>query len=466
MPAFRQGWLSLVVWSAWAVGCAGGADVAKPNRPVRVATWNVHEGFTVDGIKSRTSDLAAFGSRIHPDVLVMEEVVSPEVVKAVRDAMGLHDYHIAVSDFNPADPGDFTGLEVAVLSRFPITQAIEYDPTPDNHGKPNSLPELPIMPLAKLGMTTPEQDEQIRGFLWVRIDALRLTVVGVHLKSSRGADGEEDVENAVRREFIAAAVVDSVAQDLRLFPGYTTLVAGDFNVGHSDPKNGVDPAKEDLTPSPTSDGYDETHAMFGGGLLGIKMRNLSGNIRESTYPGINSTPIDNIYVLGATADRFSPAQLEHETFGSDHRPVFADWTVQPATTATPVPSFAHASTTGRKPAASTTGHGVGPRAPITPAEVAKNLNGYATVEFVVRAANIQPSTPPIGFLNSEADYRSADNFTAVVFDEGLAKFRAIGVTDIVARFQNKRVRVSGTISERRGKYQIVVSEPTQIEIVK
>lgn len=462
MFACSRGWLIVALWSTWAVGCAGAADVA---RPIRVATWNVHEGFTVDGVKERTNDLAAFGSRIHPDVLVIEEVVSRAVVEAVRDAMGLHEYHIAVSDFNTADPADFTGLEVAILSRFPITQAIEYDPTPDNAGKPGSLPELPISPLAKLGMTTPTEVEQIRGFLWARIDALRLTVVGVHLKSSRGADGEEDVENAVRREFVAAAVVDSVAQDLRLFPGYTTLVAGDFNVGHSDPKAGKDPAKEDLVPSPTSDGYDETHAMLGGGLLGIKMRNLSGGIRESTFPAFASTPIDNIYALGAAADRFSPAQLETETFGSDHRPVFADWAVEPAKSPSATPSFAHASKGNGNPTPPTKGHAVAAKKPIAPADVAKYLNGYATVEFVVRAANVQPSTPPIGFLNSEADYKSPDNFTAVVFDEGLTKFKAVGVTDITAHFQNKRIRVSGTIAERRGKYQIVVSEPTQIEIV-
>ncbi len=432
---------------------------------LRVVTWNAHEGFSPEAVKLRGDDFLAFGKHVRPDVLVIEEVTSLAAAEAVRDAMGLKGYYVACSDFAPSDAPDFSAFEVAIVSRFPITQVVEYDPSPDNAGKPNAPTELPIAPLAKLGQVAPADLERIRGFLWVRIETLKLTVAAVHLKSSRGNDGEEDRANADRREFVAAALADSVAQDLRLFPGYTCLVAGDFNVGHSDAKNGRDLARDDVVTTSTSDGYDETHAMLGGGLLGIKMRNLSGDIRETTFPGINSTPIDNLYVLGAAADKFSPAVLEMQTFGSDHRPVVATWETTPSAVVASVKPVPLSTATGTKPNAPASAPvAAGPVVPLT--EIAKHLNGRCTVEFEVGSSNVQPSTPPIGFLNSEADYRSDRNFTVVVFDDGLKKFQADGVADFAAHFLHKRVRVSGQVTERKGRYQIAVTDPRQIETLK
>lgn len=453
---------TLLTLAILAVASADCAATSASAEVLRIAAWNVHEGFTPEGIKTRSSDFTGFAARVRPDVLIIEEITSLAAAEAVRDAMGLKGYHVACSDFSPGDAPDFSAFEVGVISRFPITQVIEYDPSLDNEGKPGAPQELPIAPLLKIGQLAPTEAQRIRGFLWVRIDALKLTAVAVHLKSSRGADGEDDRSNAALREFVTAAVVDSVAQDLRLFPDYTCLVAGDFNVGHSDPKNGSDPNREDVVTTSTSDGYDETHAMIGGGLLGLKMRNLSLAIRETTFPGINSTPIDNIYVAGPAAAQFTPAVLEMETFGSDHRPMITTWETTPTANAPPPPIVM-----GAVPKA--TGTAAPPKLPVNvvaPADVPKYLNGRCTVEFDVRAANVQPSTPPIGFLNSEADFRSEQNFTAVVFDEGLKKFAAAGVTDFAAHFQNRRVRVTGQVSERKDRYQIVVSDPQQIEVLK
>jgi len=432
---------------------------------LRIATWNIREGFTPEKIAARSQNFADYAAKVRPDLLVIQEVTSVAVVEALRDAMGLSGYHIAVSNFNPIDPPDFGGFEVAILSRFPITQVVEYDPSPDNGANPDDPPEMPLLPLKKLGFETPDDVGFIRGFLWVRIDELRLTLAGVHLKSSRGKNGEEDATNAATREFVMAAVADSVTQDLRLFPEYTCVVAGDFNVGHGDSKNGVDLFRDDFTIGPDTDGYDDTHAILRDGIMGLKMRNLCEEIRETTFPGINSTPIDNIYVVGPQADRFAAATLEMDTFGSDHRTVHTTWTTTPraAVAAPQVPAAPGAGTPAmprpQTPVAETTDVVVGP------ADAAKFLNGRGTVEFVVQAANVQPSTPPIGFLNSEADFRSDDNFTVVVFDEGMQKFREAGVADFAAHFANKKIRVTGQVTMRRDRLQIVVSDPGQIQIV-
>lgn len=426
---------------------------------IRVAAWNVHEGFTPERIRARGDDFAAFAARVRPDVLVIEEITSYDVAVAVRDAMGLAGYHVACSNFNPSDEPDFGAFEVAVLSRFPIDRVVEYDPTPDNGAGPHEPLELPIEPLVKLGLKRPDDVAGVRGFLWARIPALRLTVVGVHLKSSRGNDGLADLDNAAKREFVAAAASESVAQDLRLWPDYTCLVAGDFNVGHSDPKNGRDLARDDLETTSTSDGYDETHALLRDGLLGVRMRNLGEAIRETTFPGINSTPIDNLYVAGAAAERFAPAVLERETFGSDHRSLVSVWTTtpRPAEQAASAGSTPHATTPASTPSTAEV---------VAPADAAKHLNGRCTVEFVVRTANVQASAQPIGFLNSADDFRSPENFTVVVFSDGLQKFQAAGVADFVAHFKGKKIRVTGQVTERRERLQIVVADPKQIEIVR
>jgi endonuclease/exonuclease/phosphatase family metal-dependent hydrolase len=432
---------------------------------IRVATWNVHEGFTPEKIHARSHHFAAYAAKVRPDVLVMEEITSYDAAVAVRDAMGLKGYYVACSNFNPTDEPDFGAFEVGILSRFPIDRTVEYDATPDNGAGPHEPPELPIEPLVKLGLERPADTAGVRGFLWARIPALRLTVVGVHLKSSRGNDGSEDLSNAAKREFVVAAVAGSVAEDLRLFPDYTCLVGGDFNVGHADPKNGRDLARDDVTTTATSDGYDETHALLRDGLVGVRMRNLGEAIRETTFPGINSTPIDNLYVAGARADSFAPALLERETYGSDHRSVVSVWTTTPAPveqTSSPaggtMPKTKLPPTTLPPSSASTE--------IVKPADAAKHLNGLCTIELEVRAANVQSGAQPIGFLNSEADFRSPDNFTIVVFSDALEKFRAAGVADFAAHFQGKKIRVTGQVTERRERLQIVVADPKQIEIVR
>lgn len=437
---------------------------------VRVATWNVHEGFTPAGIAERKQQLREFAAVVRPDVLILEEVVTPAVATAVRDAMGLDGYYIACSNFNPSDEPDFTALEVAVLSRWPFTQAIEYDPTPDNDLAEGDPDELPISASLKLGIPVPADLQGTRGFLWVRIADLRLTVIGVHLKSSRGIDGEADRENARRREFVAAAAAESVAQDLRLFPDHTTVVAGDLNVGHSDPKNGRDLARDDLTTTAATDGYDETHAILLE-LGGVRMTNLMRHISDTTFPAFPSTPIDNIYVAGPAAARFAPAEMLAETYGSDHRPVVSTVKLDFApSTPTPAPAAYLVPTALPRPAKSTkrtatpmSVAALGPPVPVALADVAANVGKHAAVEFVVLSGN-KLESGRMAFLNAKENFRDADNFTVVINTEGLKKFEAAGISNPSEHFHGKRIRATGVIADRSGARQIIVSEPASIEL--
>lgn len=446
-------------------------ELPAPAAEVRVATWNVHEGFTPAGIAERKQQLHEFATAVRPDVLIIQEVVTAAVATAVRDAMGLDGYYVACSNFNPSDEPDFTALEVAVLSRWPFTQVIEYDPTPDNDLADGDPDELPISASLKLGIPAPADLTGTRGFLWVRIADVRLTVVGVHLKSSRGIDGEPDRENARRREFVAAAVAESVGQDARLFPDHTAVVAGDMNVGHSDPKNGRDLVRDDLTTTPTTDGYDETHAILLE-LGGVRMTNLMRHISDTTFPTFPSTPIDNMYVAGPAAARFAPATMFPETYGSDHRPVassveldFSPSSPAPASVAYLVPTVRPRPAKSAKRAASSTSVAArGPAVPVALADVAANVGKHASVEFVVLSGN-KLENGRMAFLNAKENFRDTDNFTVVINTDGLKKFEAAGISNPSEHFQGKRIRATGVIADRSGARQIIVSDPASVEML-
>ncbi len=91
----------------------------------------------------------------------------------------------------------------------------------------------------------------------------------------------------------------------------------------------------------------------------------------------------------------------------------------------------------------------------------------ATVEFRVEAGTLlSDRDDPMCFLNSMKNFRSEDNFTAVIFSEGLEKFQRAGINDPAEQFRNKTIRVTGEIGLRQGKAQIIVEYVGQIEVVE
>lgn len=289
---------------------------------LKIVTWNVREMFSIDDVNERKSDLKRFADTIKPDILCLQEITSIDVVNKIRDVMELNDYYTACSDFSQNDQNaSYADFEVAVISKYPLTQILEYDYSPDN--KPGDPVECKIFPLEDYGI---EKVGVSRGFLWVRIDELKLTISVVHLKSSLGSVGSGDKQNAKKRELVIAAVALNVFEDKAVLPDYSYLVLGDFNVGHSDDKkSGINLFDDCYSDCENKDLYDETHALLSEGLIKkVKMKNLTLNITESTYPTYPGSPIDNIYVDGVFLDSFSDAKTANETFGSDHLPVIVD----------------------------------------------------------------------------------------------------------------------------------------------
>lgn len=106
-----------------------------------------------------------------------------------------------------------------------------------------------------------------------------------------------------------------------------------------------------------------------------------------------------------------------------------------------------------------------PVAVVAADEASRHVGKECVVEMVVAAARLL-ADKEICFLNSHEDHRESDNFTAVIFRDGLTRFAADGIKDPAAHFRDKTIRVRGRIEEHQGRPQIKVEQPGQIEVVE
>jgi len=199
---------------------AGAPPVDAPPPPasahVVVATWNAGGLLSPVEVADRADDIAALAVDVRPDVLLLDEVNSRETAEAVARAMGLPTgpEHVVVSDFNPNDDARYSSLEVAILSRFPLTEAVEFDRGTDGNSRPGyprerKLERVDLDGIVDMGVG--------RGFLAADVPALVVAVT--HLKSSSGRLGDADRDNVRKREIVAAAMVRQVAEPLRVDRG-------------------------------------------------------------------------------------------------------------------------------------------------------------------------------------------------------------------------------------------------------
>jgi hypothetical protein len=102
-----------------------------------------------------------------------------------------------------------------------------------------------------------------------------------------------------------------------------------------------------------------------------------------------------------------------------------------------------------------------PAKALKPAEAAGAVNKKVTVEMEVKSSGGKGPW----FLNSEADFKDAKNFTVFLPKETAAKFKQAKIDDPAAQFKGKTIRVTGTVSLYRKRPQIRVEEPGQIRVV-
>lgn len=90
-------------------------------------------------------------------------------------------------------------------------------------------------------------------------------------------------------------------------------------------------------------------------------------------------------------------------------------------------------------------------------DAAKHYGEYATVEGTIVVTH---NSGKACFLNFHPDYKRY--FTAVIFASAFSRFPA----NPENYYYGKKVRVSGYIKEHREKPEIILNDPSQIEILK
>ena len=101
---------------------------------------------------------------------------------------------------------------------------------------------------------------------------------------------------------------------------------------------------------------------------------------------------------------------------------------------------------------------------IPAAEAKQHKDKLCTVEVVVRASK-QEKDRRVHYLDSETDYKDPKNFAVVIADETVDRFAKAGIENPAAYFKDKTIRVTGKIVFQGDQYQIVVTEPVQVQIV-
>ena len=96
--------------------------------------------------------------------------------------------------------------------------------------------------------------------------------------------------------------------------------------------------------------------------------------------------------------------------------------------------------------------------PIVSWEKTRDVIGQrATVEGMIAATH---KTEKICNLNFSSNWKT--DFSVVIFARSFSKWRG----DIEEQYRGKKVRITGTVTEYQSRPQIIVTDPSQIEIVK
>jgi hypothetical protein len=112
------------------------------------------------------------------------------------------------------------------------------------------------------------------------------------------------------------------------------------------------------------------------------------------------------------------------------------------------------------------GASAGESKPITPVEAIKKVNEEVSVQMLVKAAKNRLEKRGEIYLDSEENFRDEKNLGIVITKTGAANFKDAGVNDPAEHFQDKIIRVKGTVIIKEQRPRIEVDDPKQIQIVK
>ena len=98
-------------------------------------------------------------------------------------------------------------------------------------------------------------------------------------------------------------------------------------------------------------------------------------------------------------------------------------------------------------------------------DVKDSIGKKVVLEYEVKSSSLIESKK-ICFLNSRKNYRDKQNFAVIIKSDSLERFAMAEIVNPAKHFLNKKIRVSGMVTEHRGKPQIQVTMVDQIKVLK
>ena len=100
--------------------------------------------------------------------------------------------------------------------------------------------------------------------------------------------------------------------------------------------------------------------------------------------------------------------------------------------------------------------------PIGPTDAAKKVGKDVLLQMTVKSAALRGE---ICFLNSEADFKEAKNFTLFIPADAMAKFKAAKIDDPAEHFKGKLVQATGKVIMYHDRPEIKLTGPADLKIV-
>jgi hypothetical protein len=270
-----------------------------------------------------------------------------ETLKQLRDRLGLYGYTAVMSNFTcGGKAGDFKWpIEIAILSRFPIDEAVEHDPSPESlancahrgpyiEGPAHDASEPIAIPqevnLTWPAVTTPRGTipRPGPGFLTAEIRSHKIVIVAVKVPTADGygSAGEADLQQM--RLALTAAAGGWIWSKRDALPGFNFLLMGDLV---REPVNRVSatPGGPSHDEAPGTDGVGAllTEGRIGSTLgsegewSGLRMLDLTNKIVSTAGETGLAPHSDRIYLWGRNFTGFGPAERALESYGSRSYPI-------------------------------------------------------------------------------------------------------------------------------------------------
>lgn len=298
----------------------------------KLALWDADLMPRGDRLNVREKVSAGFGEQVNPDVLVLYDVPTFKQLLKLRDALGLYGYTAVMSNFfcGRTPRGMTWPLEIAVLSRYPISDATQLDPpgqsrrscdtpAPQRSGPVVARREM-LKRSAMSGYRWPTAGNNPLpgpGLLTVRIDSLNTAIVAVRVPAGSEYPGASAATLSAMRMALAARARVWMATEVKRAPESHVFAMGDFgldagrtslHVSVPASSSGADHGDAiDLLMGPE----DATSTAAGGHALSLTHALFMEGLPPGVYPHS-----DRIFVWANGPQSFGNARRGENSYGS------------------------------------------------------------------------------------------------------------------------------------------------------